>query len=159
METLVVMIIAGFVLAIALPAFNRMLASMRADGAVETFAAYVQLAKSEAVKRNQRVGVSIDVGAGNYTLFKDENSSGALDEGEEILHDIYLPGGVDFSSDTEATNIEVAVYTPIGRLLSTPVDPVPASYTLQGPLVTLFDQFGETHVFRLHPNGLVEISS
>ena len=158
-ELLGVVAIAGLITLISLPAFSRMLHELRAEGSVQEFAANVQLAKSEAVLRNQRVGVIVSFDSQAYQLFRDMNSNATPDAGEAITQSIPLHGGVEFLMDPEKSNIGTAVFTPIGKLIAPPVtsDPVPSSYTTQGPMITMIDQIGQEHRFLLHPNGLVEI--
>jgi type IV fimbrial biogenesis protein FimT len=160
LELLVVLFVATLTLLIGMPAFSRMLRELRAEGSVQEFAANVQLAKSEAVLRNQRVGVIVETSAHEYQLFRDMNSNNVPDSGEAITSRIPLHDGVQFASDAEKSNVRIAIFTAIGKLIAPPVssDPVPSSYLALGPMITLIDQNGTEHSFRLHPNGLVEIN-
>lgn len=66
-EALVVVVIAGFLLAIALPRFRAMREGIQIDGAAQQLAGDLRRAQVEAIKRNRSIQL-IRTGASAYTI-------------------------------------------------------------------------------------------
>lgn len=94
-ELLLVMAVAGVLLAMALPSMSGMLGTQRAASLATRFMASLHLARSEAIKRNGRAVVcksssgSTCTTAGGWEqgwiVFHDANNNAALDGGEHIV--------------------------------------------------------------------------
>ena len=95
-EMMIVLLIAGVVLALSGPSMARLLQKNRLQSAAGNFYGDLMLARSEAIKRNQPVVLcksssgTACVVAGNWEQgwmsFVDQDADGALDVGEPILH-------------------------------------------------------------------------
>jgi type IV fimbrial biogenesis protein FimT len=97
-ELLVVLAIASVLLVLAAPAFRSIGNSMKLSAMSNALVAHLQLARSEAIKRNGRVvmckspdGVQCTSAGGwerGWIVFQDTNNNGNLDEGEQIIQRI-----------------------------------------------------------------------
>ena len=74
-ELVVTVLIAGILIAIAIPSFNQMFQKNRLKGAAERLAAETQLARAEALARREPITVSITAGA-DWCLGLDEGTGG-----------------------------------------------------------------------------------
>lgn len=74
-ELLVTVLIAGILIAIAIPTFSTMFEKNRLKGAAERLAAEVQLARGEALARRDPVSVSV-VSGSDWCLGVDEGAAG-----------------------------------------------------------------------------------
>lgn len=94
LETLVVVFILGVVLAIAIPNYTSTVNSGRLTGTANDLLAAVKLARSEAIRRNQRVVMcpTADGAACGGTwsqgwlVFEDLNRDGNVSTGEEVIN-------------------------------------------------------------------------
>ena len=94
-EVLVVVAMAAVLLAVAVPAMANLIASTRQSTAINTLFSSLLLARSEAIKRNQRAVVcksatgdacaaTGDWGQG-WVVFHDANNNAQLDASEQVL--------------------------------------------------------------------------
>ena len=129
LELMVVLAIAGILLAIGVPAFAALVQSSRLSSATNELVASLHLARSEAIKGNSRVvmcisetGTSCAASGGwhqGWLMFHDVNDNAALDEGEAvILTRQAFPAGFRLTGNRWISN-NIA-YTPSGatRLIS-----------------------------------------
>lgn len=94
-ELLVVVVIAGILLALAVPSFEEMTVQNRLAAESNRLLSSLTLAHSEAVKRNRRVVICESTNGttctgngdwrGGWLVFVDNNNSGTFDGGEEVL--------------------------------------------------------------------------
>jgi type IV fimbrial biogenesis protein FimT len=122
-ETLVVVVIAGVLVSIAVPAMTATLDSIRLSSASDTFVSGLYLARSEAISRTGAVvlcksanGASCSVTGGweqGWIIFRDANNNGQREESEGIVaRESALPAGLKLTG-----NLSVAKYvsfTPTG---------------------------------------------
>lgn len=110
-EMLASVCICGTLAAIAVPSWQTASHSMKLRAISSSFAAHVQLARSEAIKRNARVvickasGTSGCAPAGaweqGWMVFQDTNNNGTFDAGEGVLDTFAaLPVGYRFSGNS-----------------------------------------------------------
>ncbi len=88
-EVLLVLTLTAALLLLAAPGMRGFLAIVRLDAAITDFSGALALARSEAIRRGQRVslrnlGGSRNWGAG-WQMFVDTDSDGQLDAGETVL--------------------------------------------------------------------------
>jgi len=101
-ELLTVLVIAGILLVLALPAFNDMLARRRLEGQANEFVTDLAYAKSEAVQRNRNVAVFVRPANACYTIAAWTTGTGGCDctatpactGGPEQLKTVSLSNGV-----------------------------------------------------------------
>ena len=74
-ELVVTVLVAGILIAIAIPSFNQMFQKNRLKGAAERLAAETQLARAEALARREPITVSVTAGT-NWCLGLDEGVAG-----------------------------------------------------------------------------------
>ncbi len=94
-ELLVVVAVAGTLLSIALPSFTDMLNTQKSNALLNSFLASLNLARSEAIKRNARAvlcksadKVSCTTAGGweqGWIVFHDANNNATLDAGEQVV--------------------------------------------------------------------------
>ncbi len=109
-ELIVVMVILAIALAIAAPNFRGWAENYRLQGAARALYSNMQRAKSEAIKRNCRIGISFSPTSstddGSYTVFIDDGSGtgGVADDlvqngSEPILAQVTMPKGCTLDKD------------------------------------------------------------
>lgn len=109
-ELLVTVAIAAALTALAAPALTGMVESQKRLSAVHAFVASLQLARSEAIKRNARAvlcksadGASCSASGGweqGWIVFQDRNNNAAFDAGEAlVLRRGPLPAGMRLSGN------------------------------------------------------------
>lgn len=103
-EMMVALIVAGILLLVGIPEFQRMLASNRMTSEINTLVTHLHLARSEAVNRGQRAvlcpssnGIQCLTSSewhNGYILFMDDNRNRESDEREPLIrvHEISAPG-------------------------------------------------------------------
>jgi type IV fimbrial biogenesis protein FimT len=122
-ELLVVMVIAGILLAIGVPNMQSFFVSTRLDSASSDFAGILNLARSEATKRNSRVVVErTGATSRNWTdgwrVFVDINGNNTPDAGDIVIRETgALAGAMTLYSNTAAA--DRVVFDGQGRILST----------------------------------------
>ncbi len=85
-ELMVVIAIIGITLALAVPSFQSLIDSNRLTTSANNLASALQLAKSEAIKKNRLVIVSKNnTWAGGWVVFADNNSNNAQDDDEPTI--------------------------------------------------------------------------
>src|SRR5512139_1878517 len=123
LELLVVLTIAGILLAIGVPGFASLLHSSRLSGTVNELVSSLHLARSEAIKRNTRVAMCpsqtghacADSGGWHqgWLVFHDTNNNAALDADEVvILKHPGLPAGFRLTGNEPVSRY--VSYTPTG---------------------------------------------
>ena len=97
-ELLIAIAVAAIVLSLGVPSFERVIERNQITANTNKFVSTLNLARSEAIKRNQRVKIcdSTDgatCGAGSYEqgwmVFVDDNDDGVLDSPDEQLIQVY----------------------------------------------------------------------
>lgn len=79
-ELMVVVVLAGVVLALAVPSFREVIARNRLEGVAGEFFTDLQYARSEAVARNANVGLVIGASQTCYTIYQEASPvAGACD--------------------------------------------------------------------------------
>lgn len=120
-ELLVAVAVLGVLLMVAVPSFTAMIVNNRLKGYANAMVSTLQLARSEAIKRNKRVALCKSSNgtscAGNWQdgwiIFVDTNNNGTADAGEDIIHRINaLATGYTLSGNTNIANY--VSYTPQG---------------------------------------------
>lgn len=123
LELVVVLAIAGILLAVGIPSFASLARSSRLSAATNEFLASLHLARSEAIKRGGRAvmcpsatGTSCADGGGwhqGWLLFHDGNNNARVDAGEDlVLARQALPAGLRLTGN--ATVSEYISYAPDG---------------------------------------------
>lgn len=112
------------ILAIAFPAANDLMNSVRIQSGAQALSSSLALARSEAVKRNGRVvmcksaqGSRCERTGGweqGWIVFQDTNNNAHLDEGEDILHrEARVATALSMYGNTPVSHY--VSYTPYGR--------------------------------------------
>ena len=119
LELIIVVTIFGVAAAIAVPALNSVTKNSDLRAAAQELYGNFQLAKSEAIKRNQPVAIVFDaVNHGKwYRVFVDSDEDHVLDAGEDELAEINLPNSIEFSPAVNFDGNNLAGFTPQGRPL------------------------------------------
>ena len=115
LELLVVLAIVGALAAVAVPSFAGFLATQRSSSTVSRFVASLNLARSEAIKRNARAVLckSPDGSACSYAgtwdqgwmVFHDANNNGQLDPGETlVLQSAGISAGYRLTGNTNVSH-------------------------------------------------------
>lgn len=111
--------IMGIILAFGLPSLQAMLVSNRLTAQVNDMVGALNIARSEAAKRNQLVAVSKTGNnwEGGWQVFVDSNASNSFDKGEEIVQQYgQLDAGYAIKpKDTNNISIDSIDYRPDGR--------------------------------------------
>jgi type II secretion system protein H len=105
-ELIIVLAIMAILSAIALPSFQNYMAQRRLSGATRELYGNLSLARLKAVTMNQWIALNIDDGH-RYTIFKDDNKDGIVDNGEAIstldIHPTYRDVNFSTASGTVFT--------------------------------------------------------
>lgn len=123
LELIVTLLIAGILLAVAVPAFTSLITSSRLSSYANELISSLHLTRSEAIKRNSRAvmcpsetGASCSTDGGwqlGWLIFHDPNNNAALDDGETVISARQaLPSGLWVKS-TEPTAKYIS-YAPSG---------------------------------------------
>lgn len=89
-ELMVTIALLSILLTLGVPSFNSLIRNMNLTTQTNQFVASVQLARSEAVRRNRNVLLSAQAGnpalhwEGGWQVWSDNNGNGSLDTGELI---------------------------------------------------------------------------
>jgi len=122
-ELMVTLAVAAILLTVAVPSFTDLIRSNRLTTKTNLFTTALNLARSEAVKRNVKVvvckGASGACNTGDnwedgWTVFADEDNDGAVDAGEAIRVFEALSGAYSLRSNAGSINNSI-VYLPSGR--------------------------------------------
>lgn len=128
MELMITVSIAAILLAIGVPGMQDFVRNNRRAAEVNNLVATLQVARSEAVSRNKRVGVCSSTDGANcassttwdsgWIAFVDEDNDGTEDDGEEILRVDPAPTGMTvratFASLAYLPNGRVRMFSPAG---------------------------------------------
>jgi prepilin-type N-terminal cleavage/methylation domain-containing protein len=82
MEIMITIIIAGMVVVLSVPSFNRFLQSWKLNGEAEQFAVVLRTARSAAVVKNTNAVFSFDEHRRTYFYFEDLDKDGVCDNSE-----------------------------------------------------------------------------
>lgn len=102
-ETLIVLALMGILMMFGMPALLEMMKRERLVGAARQATTVFRLARSEAIKRNADVGVTVDYAGGRIFAFRDlpeadpppdDVPNGEYDAGEPIVAEVTLPNGI-----------------------------------------------------------------
>lgn len=126
-ELLTTLVVLAVLLALAAPNMVSFVNNSRLRASQGEFVSALMLARSEATRRGEFVGVAargaIVAGAefsGGWQVFIDKNRDGVLDAGEDIVRSYpALSGGQRFG--TTPANVTMARFTPRGFLAGLPV--------------------------------------
>ena len=122
-EVLVVLALAALLQTLAAPALSAMVDQVRVGSAAQTLHGSLQLARSEAIKRNGRVvvcksadGLSCVTAGGweqGWIVFHDRNNNATLDSGEPVLlQERGLPPSLRLTGNSQVKSY--VSYTPLG---------------------------------------------
>ena len=104
MELMIVIAIVSIAAAIAVPNLIGWMPKQRLSLASRNILAVLQQSRLTAVKENADVTIIFNRTTESYSVFIDTNSSGTLDAGETLLKTNPLPGGIDLTSTTFASD-------------------------------------------------------
>lgn len=123
LEAMVTLAIAGILATVAIPGMTSIYLDNRRTSVVNDFFSAVQIARSEAITRNQRVAIcpsaKLTACGGDWIdgvmVFQDTDGDAQLDAGEPVLHSIGAMNGMTISSSTFPNFL---VYRPNGRAMT-----------------------------------------
>lgn len=127
-ELLLVLTLVVVLQTLAVPAMSAMVDVMRVQSATQSFFSKLQIARSEAIKRNARVVLcKSDNGARcvrtggweqGWIVFQDVNNNAQLDTGEPVLQrELALVGALRLTGNAQVESY--ISYTPLGNTSST----------------------------------------
>lgn len=126
-ELMVTLAVAAILLTVAVPSFTDLIRTNRLTTKTNLFTTALNLARSEAIKRNVKVvvckGANGACNTGNewedgWTVFADQDDDGVVDAGEAVRVFEALSGG--FTLRSTAANKNSIAYLPSGRALGSP---------------------------------------
>lgn len=123
-ELLVAISVLMMVLLSAGPSMSGIIVSIKVQGGAQAMLDTLELARSEAVKRNGRVVICKSAAGGGcdrssgwaqgWIVFQDSNNNGQLDAGESTLHrESALQGAIQLQANAPVR--DYVSYTPFGR--------------------------------------------
>lgn len=114
LEVVVTIGILSIILAVVTHAVDNMLPKYRLNGAARDIASNMQLTRMRAISLNQDCGISFDLGAGTYTLFRDDGTTADQYDANDTVEkqSIALTPGVTFGGCTFGNN--TAIFRPAG---------------------------------------------
>ena len=124
-ELMIAVSVVGVLVAVALPAYDSMVRNNCMTTATNSLVSSMQLARSEAIKRRQRVNITAsnagddanEWGTG-WTVWADADADSTLDAGEEIrvtaLSCQQASGGTERMTMDETSDIGTFTYLPTG---------------------------------------------
>lgn len=120
-ETAIILVVLGLVVAIGMPAMQGWLDRYRVRTAADTIAADLQLQRMRAVSHNAAHSIVFDVGNSTYTLWEGDPVNGLTTQ--LVPEPIALPFGVTFTDPIDDpielswdANDDVAVFHPDGSI-------------------------------------------
>jgi type IV fimbrial biogenesis protein FimT len=124
-ETMVVVALMAILAALAAPSFIDTFERYRVDSARESLMASISLARTDAIRRGQRVVLRRNEGCvpaptGNndwrcgWTMFVDQNEDAILDAGEPVIQSVTLPSNVMVRKNGAVT-VEFLVINRLGQ--------------------------------------------
>jgi len=159
-ELLIVLTIAAVLLAIGMPSFRDFVRETRAGSAMGTLNADIQLARSEAVKRNSRVLLCARASATSSSCIGAPSTSAWMN-GWLVCYDRNSDGACDASTAAEPNPIKVqgaleaplALAGPAATLVMFPVGSASA-----GSVFNVTSGTGTTRTATIQPSGSVVIT-
>lgn len=126
-EMMITIAVAAIILAVAVPSFSRSFERQRLRGAAETLVAGIELARSEAVKRNQNIRVAFDRATWCYGLRDATTTCACNTAGSCMVGGVEMVGmGRDFSgislTQVNFSNNEFFTLDPVRGMVEPPVE-------------------------------------
>ncbi len=117
LEVIIVVAIFGVMAAITLPLLKSTTKNADLRSAAQELYGQFQRAKSEAIKQNQPVEIIFDavIHGKWYRIYVDSNNNNTQDSGEQVLSDVTLPNGVEFSPAVNFGGNNLTGFTNQGR--------------------------------------------
>ena len=97
-EVTVVMAVVSLLAAFSAPAIEEFIARSKIEGFCRTTASLVRRTRLESIKRGRPTVLRIDTVTGVGTAFVDDNGNSAFDDGERLISEATLPGGLSFAA-------------------------------------------------------------
>jgi type IV fimbrial biogenesis protein FimT len=119
-ELVMTVAVMAVVITIGLPSFQSVIVSTRLSTYTNDMVGALNLARSEAVKRNKNVAIASDAAGwqNGWTVFVDEDGNGSLDYNEEVIRK-YDTVGQNISLKIPANLGSSITYQPSGRTTTT----------------------------------------
>lgn len=118
-ELLIALVIMGIAMGIGMPNFRGIVSSQRLTSTANLLASSLQLARSEAAKRNKNVGIVPKInGEWNtgWIMFVDKNNNETRNEDELILKEYDAVPSLTIISKGLNSSLYTPFYTPSGRV-------------------------------------------
>lgn len=115
-ELIVTISIMAILLAIGLPSMRSFIVSNRLTSQANTLVSALNLARSEAIKRNIQVAIVANTScnwSNGWSIFADTNSDGSFNDDEELQRNTAISGMTINSTNNFKNNI---IYRPDGRI-------------------------------------------
>jgi type II secretion system protein H len=146
-ELMVVLVIAGLSLAAAIPAFQSFLRSNQVNDAASQLSGRLRLARQSAVAQGIPRIVTFDLEGGTYSIVRDANADGVVQDGETVEGTFTLPHGITMeSAEGEGFGGDQVVFNPNGSASAT------------GALVLANEAGYSTQLTVLAPTGQVRVN-
>ncbi len=97
-ELMVVLGVVSVLAAFSAPAIEEFIARSRIEGFCRTTASLVRRTRLEGIKRGRPTVLRIDTVTGVGTAFVDDNGNSVFDDGERLIGEATLPGGLSFAA-------------------------------------------------------------
>jgi type II secretion system protein H len=130
-ELLIVIAIAAILAAVAAPAFKSMIRNVAVRGAASELVAGIQFARSEAIRANRAITLTLDKDTRRWRVFFDKDSDDAYDSvhGDELLRDntyteTILPMTQQWSLKFQPSGLIEGAAFPAGICLQTGENPL-----------------------------------
>ncbi len=117
LELLITIVILAIIVSIGVPAYRDLVLNNRQTGAINELITALQLARSEAVKRNATAPAAVSICSSTdgsacdglwsdgWIVFTDADGDGELEDGDEILRFAEGPDGLDISAPDLAAGL------------------------------------------------------
>lgn len=97
-ELSVVLAVVSMLAAFSAPAIEEFIARSKIEGFCRTTASLVRRTRLEGIKRSRPTVLRIDTATGAGIAFVDDNGNSAFDDGERLIGEAILPGGLSFAA-------------------------------------------------------------
>jgi prepilin-type N-terminal cleavage/methylation domain-containing protein len=97
-ELMISVVLIGLVLAASLPGFHQLMKSNNLAEGGREFAGHIRLARQMAVAEGIPYIVTWNDEAGSYTIVRDEDQDGVVDEGEPSQGPFLMPNGITLAN-------------------------------------------------------------
>ncbi|MDH3589489.1 MAG: GspH/FimT family pseudopilin [Gammaproteobacteria bacterium] len=122
LEALIALAVASIMMVVGIPGLTNLYLDNRRTSSVNDLLSGLQIARSEAIKRNRRIVIcaSSDMSecegqwADGALAFVDDDNDTEFDNDEAVLHTVGNSGGVSINSDEFASFL---IYRPNGRVM------------------------------------------